>query len=217
MDHVTRHITRLVCLPLLLFLFSAVVDGQDRRSGRRPSSGPAGGRCFERARLHRGYYYDPSFVRIRGGPHRLPASILPIYDLRAEVRVQATPKTAAVYVDGFYAGIADDFDGVFSRCRFLRWSRDRSLFEGIPHGAPVALPEARSTLKLHETMEPLQAGAVSEPPTLAPPIPPPPAGSYRQPRTPRPPREPDSRQLRLRRLPPGRWSCTSNLRRPKSP
>jgi len=41
MDHVTRHITRLVCLPLLLFLFSAVVDGQDRRGGRRPSSGPS--------------------------------------------------------------------------------------------------------------------------------------------------------------------------------
>jgi hypothetical protein len=27
--------------------------------------------------------------------------------------VLATPKEAAVYVDGFYAGVVDDFDGVF--------------------------------------------------------------------------------------------------------
>src|SRR5215813_460432 len=33
----------------------------------------------------------------------------------ADVRVLATPKQAEVYVDGYYAGIVDDFNGVFQR------------------------------------------------------------------------------------------------------
>jgi hypothetical protein len=40
------------------------------------------------------------------------------YDLRVyygDVRLQVRPRDAAVYVDGYYAGIVDDFDGVFQR------------------------------------------------------------------------------------------------------
>jgi hypothetical protein len=32
-----------------------------------------------------------------------------------DVRLQVRPRDAAVYVDGYYAGIVDDFDGVFQR------------------------------------------------------------------------------------------------------
>ena len=32
-----------------------------------------------------------------------------------DVRLQVTPRDAAVYVDGYYAGIVDDFDGAFQR------------------------------------------------------------------------------------------------------
>jgi len=34
---------------------------------------------------------------------------------RAEVRVLVTPPEAAVYVDGYYAGLVDDLDGFFQR------------------------------------------------------------------------------------------------------
>ena len=40
------------------------------------------------------------------------------YDRRVyygDVRLQVRPRDAAVYVDGYYAGIVDDFDGVFQR------------------------------------------------------------------------------------------------------
>src|SRR5439155_20300398 len=33
----------------------------------------------------------------------------------ASLRIEATPKQAEVYVDGYYAGIVDDFDGTFQR------------------------------------------------------------------------------------------------------
>jgi hypothetical protein len=63
-----------------------------------------------------GYFYDPAFGPYPWWP---PAShqfwYLPPYGVRALVRLDATPDDAAVYVDGFYAGLADDFDGVFQQ------------------------------------------------------------------------------------------------------
>ena len=64
-----------------------------------------------------GYFYDPFY-----GPYpwwnrvTYPYWYLPAFDLQADVRIQVTPKElrdTAVYVDGFYAGVVDDFDGVF--------------------------------------------------------------------------------------------------------
>ena len=39
------------------------------------------------------------------------------YEPEASVRLEVKPKEAEVYVDGFYAGIVDDFDGTFQRLR----------------------------------------------------------------------------------------------------
>ena len=33
----------------------------------------------------------------------------------SDLRFKVTPKEAAVYVDGYYAGVVDDYDGVFQR------------------------------------------------------------------------------------------------------
>ena len=61
-----------------------------------------------------GYFYDPFF-----GPYpwwtpaAYPYAYYPVYDNSADVRIQVKPKQATVYVDGYYAGIVDDFDGVF--------------------------------------------------------------------------------------------------------
>ena len=37
------------------------------------------------------------------------------YDSRAALRIEVKPKKAAVYVDGYYAGVVDDFNGFFQR------------------------------------------------------------------------------------------------------
>jgi hypothetical protein len=39
------------------------------------------------------------------------------YEREAAVRLEVKPKEAEVYVDGYYAGIVDDFDGAFQRLR----------------------------------------------------------------------------------------------------
>src|SRR4029077_11023494 len=56
------------------------------------------------------FFYDPFW-----GPYypysAYPYSVWPT----ADVRVEVVPKQTEVFVDGFYAGTADDFDGVFQR------------------------------------------------------------------------------------------------------
>jgi PEGA domain len=150
-----------------------------------------------------GYFYDPIF-----GPYpwwRRPAypyAYWPIYDERAVLRVVATPENAAVYVDGFYAGSVDDFDGYFQGLPLPPGGHLIALYlEGYRTVHRSVYLAAGSTFKLHETMERLPAGEASEPPPVAPPLPPPPEGSYIPPRTapgtPRPPiRTPDERTTR---------------------
>lgn len=135
-----------------------------------------------------GYFYDP-FV----GPYPWwPRPVqhpwyFPVYDYRAELRLIATPREAAVYVDGYYAGIVDDFDGLFQRLLLPPGGHVITLHQlGYRTASFNLYLRSRSTMKLHHAMEPLPSGAVSEPPPQAPPVPPPPPGSYRLPRTPAP-------------------------------
>jgi hypothetical protein len=57
-----------------------------------------------------GGYYDPWFYGGYGYP-RVSS------DYSAALRLKVKPRNAMVYVDGYYAGIVDDYDGVFQRLR----------------------------------------------------------------------------------------------------
>jgi hypothetical protein len=114
-----------------------------------------------------------------------PYWYVPVYGVRASVRVLATPKEAAVYVDGFYAGIVDDFDGIFQSLPLPPGGHEITLYDpGYRTATQRVYLSPGSTFKLHQTMERLPAGAVSEPPPVAPPVPPPPEGSFVPFRTP---------------------------------
>jgi hypothetical protein len=81
-----------------------------------------------------------------------------------DVKTEVTPKQAEVYVDGYYAGVADDFDGAFQRLHTspgghavtLRLDGYRTVTENI-----YVRPD--STFKLKEKMEKLTPGEVSAP------------------------------------------------------
>jgi hypothetical protein len=121
-----------------------------------------------------------------------PYAYYPIYDNRAIVRVIATPKDAAVYIDGFYAGTVHDFNDWWQGLPLPPGGHEILLYlQGYRTIHRRLYLSPGSTYKLHETMERLAADEVSEPPTLAPPPPPPPEGSYLPPRTaPRTPQPP---------------------------
>jgi hypothetical protein len=99
--------------------------------------------------------------------------------------VDVKPKEAAVYVDGYYAGIVDDFDGFFQRLTVSPGQHELTLYLDGYRTAHEQLNLARrAEYKLRYQMERLPAGETSEKPALAPAVPPPPPGSYASPRTP---------------------------------
>ena len=69
------------------------------------------------------------------------------------MRVLVEPNEARVYVDGYYAGIADDFDGIFQRLNLAPGRHDISLkLEGYrTHNVKMYVPYD-GTIKLHHRM-----------------------------------------------------------------
>ena len=64
-----------------------------------------------RAHFYRPFVYDPFWGPWYPYGYAYPYSVRPA----GEVRTEVTPKDAEVYVDGYFAGHANDFDGVFHR------------------------------------------------------------------------------------------------------
>lgn len=136
-----------------------------------------------------GYFYDPMFGPYPWWPRMAyPYRYVPVYDRRAEVRLLVEPKQAneaAVYVDGFYAGIVRDFDGVFEGLPLTPGGHTIVLYlDGYRTDRRNIYLRPGSTFKLRVTLERLPAGEPSAPPDVAPPLPAPPSGTYRPPVTP---------------------------------
>lgn len=182
---VSALVLSLLAGPLLL---PAPVEAQGRGGQARPRSGPppVASRPIVRSNVFvGGYFYDPFW-----GPYpwwsrgAYPYGYFPVFNNSADVRVLAKPKDVQVYVDGFYAGVGDDFDGAFQRLSLSPGGHTIVLyldgFQTVRHNLYL---RPGSTIKLHDAMERLPAGQTSEPPPVAPPVPPPPDGTYRSPRT----------------------------------
>jgi hypothetical protein len=158
---------------------------------RRP---PAAGHAAQRPPVRRtavvfigGYFYDPYFGPYPWWPRAAyPYPYYPAYyDNRATIRVLATPQDAAVYVDGYYAGIVDDFNSWFQGLPVPPGGHEVVLYrDGYRTIRRRVYVGPGSTIKLHETLQPLPPGDVSERPTARPQPPPPPEGTYLPPRTP---------------------------------
>ena len=83
----------------LVLASTGMAHAQPRRGGRVVIAG---------GYFHSPFFYDPFWDPYYGYgfyPYGARAD--------ADVRVDVTPKQAEVYVDGYYAGLADDFAGVF--------------------------------------------------------------------------------------------------------
>lgn len=185
MSHVSRFIVVLLSAVILAAVLPAAAGAQ-RRGVRRPPAPPPPGVVLRGQVFVGGYFYDPVFGPYPWWPRgAYPHGYFPIYDDRANLRVRVSPKEADVYVDGFYAGIVDDFDGVFQGLPLPPGGHSIVLFlDGYRTSRHNLYLRPASTYKLHHTMERLAEGETSERPPLAPPVPAPPSGSYRHPRTP---------------------------------
>jgi hypothetical protein len=103
-----------------------------------------------------GFVYSPFFYDRFWGPYPYYGyGAFPI-GVRAsgDVRVLATPKQAEVYVDGFYAGVVDDFDGVLQRLHTTPGGHAITLhLEGYRTVTQNIYVTPDSTFKLQLTMD----------------------------------------------------------------
>lgn len=98
------------------------------------------------------------------GPY--PPYGYPAMRYESAARIQVTPKTAEVYVDGYYAGIVDDFDGVWQRLRMPSGEHEIALYlAGHRTFRQKFLFRPGDTIKIRHTMEAASAGEMIERPT----------------------------------------------------
>jgi hypothetical protein len=184
MSRRTPVIVVISCLALLTATVPTSLHAQ--RHGGHPPNPPGHFAVRGHTVFVGGYFYDPHFGPYPWwGPGVYPYWYFPLYGIHASVHILATPKEAAVYVDGFYAGIVDDFDGIFQSLPLPPGGHEITLYDaGYRTVSQRVYLSPGSTFKLHATMERLPAGGVSEPPPVAPAVPPPTEESFVEPRTP---------------------------------
>ena len=112
-----------------------------------------------------GFYapYYPGFGPWYPLPYAYPPGVFPS-DPAVAVRLQVTPREASVFVDGYAAGVVDDYDGVFQRLRLVPGPHEivvyhpgyRTFRQNIYHNPG-------STHTIRQALIPLAPGETPEP------------------------------------------------------
>jgi len=80
----------------------------------------------------------------------------------ASVRLDVSPRDAEVYVDGYYAGVVDDFDGILQRLRVEPGQADPARLPGLVQPGLAAYLSHRRPVPLaapgHGPASPAAAG-----------------------------------------------------------
>jgi PEGA domain len=88
----------------------------------------------------------------------------------ASLRVQVTPRDTEVFIDNYYAGTADDFDGMFQRLHVEPGAHDLTLYrEGYRTVRQRVYIQPTGTFRLRYMMVPLGPGEIAEPRPAEPP------------------------------------------------
>ena len=128
----------------------------------------------------RPYYYSPRYYwpYYYGGfysgfysplywgqyPYRSPYYGRWAYDTTGSARLQVTPRNAQVYVDGYFVGLVDDFDGNLQRLNVEAGEHEIQLYlEGHRTFTQKVLLVRGRTLKIVHVMQALGPGETAQP------------------------------------------------------
>jgi len=126
-------------------------------------------------------FYDPYFFGFYG---QYPYGYPPYYgrwgyDNTGAARLQITPRNAQMYVDGYFVGVVDSFDGSLQRLNVEAGEHELQVYlEGYQTYTQKVLFIRGRTLKITHALQPLAPGESSGPPPQ-PQSPRPTAQSYR--------------------------------------
>lgn len=85
-------------------------------------------------------------------------------DHRADLRIQGSPREAQVYLDGYFVGTVDDFDGFAQRLRVEPGEHDVQIYlQGYRTRTERMLFRPNESYKLSFALEPLAAGETPDP------------------------------------------------------
>ena len=155
-------------------------DDRDRRESGRTDPP-------RRAGAHSRHYFTPVDVRVRFyyhpyfgfyyGPYYGPyypghGSVALVRFNEGAIRLKVKPVDAEVYVNGYYAGIVDDFDGILQRLYVPRGEHEITLrLRGYEsHTVPVRVRSGQ-TIDVAYQMHRLPAGRPDSPPPARRPLP----------------------------------------------
>jgi hypothetical protein len=107
---------------------------------------------------YRPWFYDPFYFNsYYWYQPRYPYGAA--FDQDASLRLQVTPRETEVFVDGYFAGKVDDFDGFLQRLRLAPGEHDLQLF--LPGHRLIQQKiylQRGATFRVRHTMEPLAPG-----------------------------------------------------------
>ena len=126
------------------------------------------GRYYYPHWYHSPYYFSAFYPGPYGyGPHywqRYPPYYGRWYDDSASARIQVKPRETQVYVDGYFVGTVDDFDGYWQRLHLPPGEHELTLYlEGYRTFTQTVLFRPATTLRITHTMEPLAPGEANDP------------------------------------------------------
>jgi hypothetical protein len=136
---------------------SSTAEAQGRRGGR------GGGTRV----IVAGPYYSPFFY---GGWYGYPFAYpfgypyppyygYGMYEREGSLRLQVEPRQAEVFVDGYYAGVVDDFDGTFQRLRVQPGEHDVQVYlAGYRSLHQQVYLQVDKTFTIKQTLQPLGPG-----------------------------------------------------------
>jgi hypothetical protein len=145
------------------------------------------GRPYYYRPIYRPYYFDPFYRPYYFNPFYRSYYYRPFYwypyaavgygygrfDGSASLRLQVTPRDTEVYIDNYYAGTVDDFDGIFQRLHIEPGAHDVTLYrEGYRTVRQRVYIQPTGTFRLRYNMVPLGPGDIPEPRPAEPPSPP---------------------------------------------
>ena len=114
---------------------------------------------------HPGYFYGPGWGLHPYGPWGAYQYWGGYYRERGSVRLQVKPEETEVYVDGYYAGVVDSFDGFFQRLSLPPGRHDIELrLEGYRSIQEQVYLAVGQTYRIEHMMEPLGPGETTPPP-----------------------------------------------------
>ena len=170
---------KILSLSILLMVVAAAVPNQaeaQRRAVRRPGVRSV---VYVSARPYYPVFYSPFYSPFYWGygsgwygwpgwyPYGFYEQYYPSryrYDNSGAARIDVKPREAQVYVDGYFVGTVDDFDGWLQRLHAPYGEHEVQIYlSGYRTLREKVLFRPGATLKISGTLEPLPAGESAEP------------------------------------------------------